>query len=117
MGLAVVFLLTVIVAGVLIYPLLPGRAPVQPEPVLTDGEIERAVRNLRRARSRRGLFCPACGMGYKAGDRFCVRCGGELPQAAAASAGPVCPSCGSPVQESDRFCAKCGHSMVVEEAA
>ena len=117
MGLAVVFLLTVIVAGVLIYPLLPGRAPVQSEPALTDGEIERAVRDLRRARSRSGFFCPACGTGYKAGDHFCVRCGGELPQAAAASAGPACPSCGAPIQESDSFCAKCGHSMVVEEAA
>jgi predicted amidophosphoribosyltransferase len=116
MGLAVVFLLTVIVAGVLIYPLLPGKAPVESEPVLTDGEIERAVRNLRRARSRRGLFCPTCGKGYTAGDRFCVRCGGELPQATAASAGPVCPSCGAPIHEDDRFCAKCGHSMVVEEA-
>lgn len=117
MGLAVVLVLTVIVAGVLIYPLLPGRAPAHSEPDLTDGEIERAVRDLRRARSRSGLFCPACGLGYKAGDRFCVRCGGELPQAVGASAGPVCPSCGAQVQESDRFCAKCGHSMVVEEAA
>lgn len=117
MGLAVVFLLTVIVAGVLIYPLLPGKASAQSEPALTDGEIEQAVRDLRRARSRSGLFCPACGMSHKAGDRFCVRCGGELPQAAGASAGPVCPSCGAPVQETDLFCAKCGHSMVVEEAA
>ena len=116
MGLVVVFLLTVIVAGVLIYPLLPGKAPVQPEPVLTDGEIERAVRNLRQARSRRGLHCPTCGQGYMAGDRFCVRCGGELPQAAGASTGSVCPSCGAPMREDDRFCAKCGHSMVAEEA-
>jgi predicted amidophosphoribosyltransferase len=117
MGLAIVFLLTVIVAGILIYPLLPGRTLVQSEPAVTDGEIERAVRSLRRARSRSGLFCPDCGQGYKAGDRFCVRCGGELPQAAGAATESVCPSCGAPVQESDRFCAKCGHSMVVEEAA
>jgi hypothetical protein len=114
-GVAIFFLLALIAAGIIAYPLLPGRLVAQPEPAVTDGDIERAVRDLRQAPSTGGPSCPTCARAYQAGDRFCVRCGSGLPQPA--SAGPVCPSCGVVVHEGDLFCAKCGHRMASEEAA
>lgn len=117
MGIAIFFLLAVIVTGVIAYPLLPGQTPAQPAPAVTDGDIEKAVQNLRRARGKHSLFCPACGQGYREGDRFCVRCGSALPEAQVAAAGLTCPSCGAIMREDDRFCAKCGHSRTSKEAA
>jgi predicted amidophosphoribosyltransferase len=124
MGVAIFFVLAVIVAAAIVYPLLPGRSTSLPKPTLTDGEIERAVRNLRRARGRDGLFCSICGQAFQPGDRFCVRCGGTLPQpqtdpvgARSKQPSAACPSCGATIREGDEFCAKCGHSVVAEEAA
>ncbi len=111
MSVAVFFLLALIAAGVIVYPLLPGRTPAQPVPAVSDRDIDRAVRRLRRTRSRDGLACPSCGQGYQAGDRFCVRCGSTLPQSGVGSGGPVCPSCGATQREGDLFCAKCGYGL------
>ena len=115
MGVAVFFVLALMAAAVMAYPLLPGRRPGQPAPAVTDGDIERAVRRLRRERSRSGPSCPSCGMSYQPGDRFCVRCGGELPAAPSAAAGALCPACGATVRQDDRFCAKCGQDLVAGE--
>ena len=117
MGIAVFFVLTLIVAAIVIYPLLPGRTAAEPAPAVTDGEIERAVREFRRTGVRAGLLCPACGHSYQAGDSFCVRCGGTLPQAQLATDEPACPSCGVKIREGDQFCAKCGHALGGGEAA
>jgi predicted amidophosphoribosyltransferase len=117
MGIAIFFVLAVIVAVAIVYPLLPGRTTSSPVPKATEEEIERAVRNLRRARSRAGSFCPTCGQAFQPGDRFCVRCGGTLPQSQVAAGGPACPSCGATIREGDQFCGKCGHGIVVEEVA
>jgi uncharacterized OB-fold protein len=118
MGLAIFFLLTVIVVALVAYPLLPGRAPAQSPATVTDADIDQAVRHLRRTRSQSGLRCPACGKGYQAGDRFCVRCGGELPGGPeTAPAGPACPSCGAAIHAGDQFCARCGHSIDAGGAA
>jgi rRNA maturation endonuclease Nob1 len=114
-GIAIFFLLALIVAGFILYPLLPGRAPAPEVLAVTDGAIEQAVRDMRRSRSRPGLNCPACGKGYQVGDHFCVRCGSALPQAA--SPGLVCPSCSTTLEEGDRFCAKCGHQVDSAEVA
>ena len=117
MGIAIFFLLAMIAAGAIIYPLLPGRVLAEPAPAVSDGEIEQAVRRLRRSRTRDGLLCPHCGKGYQAGDRFCVGCGGALPGAEAGSTGPTCPGCGAALRQDDQFCAKCGHRMATEEPA
>ena len=118
MSIVIFFVLALITAVAVAYPLLPGRTPARTVPTVTDKDIERAVRNLRQARGRDGLFCPVCGKGYQAGDRFCVRCGGDLPQArAAAAGGQSCPACGAPVRKGDQFCAKCGHGVTGGEAA
>lgn len=127
MGIAVFFVLAIIVAAAIVYPLLPGRTRALPAPTLTDAEIERAVRRLRKTRSRDGLLCPTCGQAFQPGDRFCVRCGGTLsqPQVDPAGSGrmdaerpsPACPSCGATVREGDEFCAKCGHRIIAEEIA
>ena len=129
MGIAIFFVLALIVAVPIIYPLLPGQTTSLPAPKVTREEIERAVQNLRRARSRDGSFCPTCGQASQPGDRFCVRCGGALfqPQTDPAGAGQtgapgtqpslVCPSCGTTIREGDQFCAKCGHGIVAEEVA
>ena len=115
MGVVVFFLLALIVAGLILYPLLPGRTPAPEVAALTYGDIEQAVRDLRRTRRRSGLTCASCGKGYQAGDRFCVRCGTALPQAA--SSGLVCPSCSTTLKEGDRFCAKCGYKVDSVEVA
>ena len=122
MGVAIFFLLALLAAAAIAYPLLPGRAPAPLAPVVTDGDIEAAVRKLRRARTAGGRACPACGKAYQPGDRFCVRCGGALPpgdqsKTALPPAEPLCPSCGATLQKGDRFCAKCGHTLDGEEAA
>jgi uncharacterized OB-fold protein len=125
MAIVVFFVLAAISVGIIAYPLLPGRRPVQPAPALTDAEIERAVRDLRRTRSvrhthsRDGLSCPSCGKAYQQGDLFCVRCGSTLPEVDAQPE-PVklaCPSCGASLHEGDQFCAKCGHRVATEEGA
>lgn len=117
MGIAVFFLLALVVAAVVIHPLLPGRTKAQATPILADGDIERAVRKLRRARTGTESLCPHCGTAYRSGDLFCVRCGGELPQGTVVLDGSRCPSCGTPSRQGDQFCAKCGHDLAVEEAA
>jgi predicted amidophosphoribosyltransferase len=117
MGVAVVLLLALVATGIVVYPLLPWQAANQPTRAVTDGDIDRVVGDLRKARSRGILLCPACGQGYKAGDRFCVRCGESLPGGEAASTGVVCPSCGVDLHPGDQFCAKCGHHLTTGEAA
>ena len=111
MSVAIFFVLALVAAGIVVYPLLPGRTARQAAPVVVDADIEQAVRKLRRTRSQRGQVCPSCGTAYREGDRFCVHCGGELPEARAVLTGPACPSCGATVQATDQFCAKCGHRM------
>ncbi len=114
MSILVFFLLGLAVAAAIIYPLLPGQRGTPQTATVTDEQIDRAVRDLRRSRQH-GPACPTCGHGYQAGDRFCVHCAGSLPGSQAATAGPACPSCGSPVKDGDRFCARCGHSMPLAE--
>jgi hypothetical protein len=129
-SIAILLLIAIIAAGAIIYPLLPGRTASRPAPalrpaqcagtgstaskVVTDGDIEQAVRDLRRARGRRDLSCPACGKAYQAGDRFCVRCGAGLPEPG--PAGQSCPSCGADLHKGDLFCPKCGRSVPAGEA-
>jgi uncharacterized OB-fold protein len=117
MGIVIFFLLALIAAGAIAYPLLPGRATTNPETAVTDGDIDRAVRHLRRARSKGGHSCPVCGRAHQPGDQFCARCGAALPESRTTPAGPVCPSCGAAIHKSDQFCAKCGHQMTTEEVA
>jgi RNA polymerase subunit RPABC4/transcription elongation factor Spt4 len=121
-GVAVFFVLALLTAGAIVYPLLPGRAPAAPAPAVTDGEIETAVRKLRRARAGGGRACPACGGAYQPGDRYCARCGGALPpgdeiKMQLPPVGPACPSCGALLQDGDKFCSKCGHTLQNEEVA
>jgi predicted amidophosphoribosyltransferase len=117
-SIAIFVLLALGVAVAVIYPLLPGRAPRPSAQRVTDSDIEQAVRRFYGSRRspEADLFCPSCDQGYQPGDRFCVGCGEELPQAASPSDGTVCSSCGNAFRESDRFCAKCGQARPAEEA-
>ena len=117
MALAAFFVLLLVVVAAIGYPLLPGRVPARPVPVMTDADIERAVQKLRRASREAGLNCPACGKGYQAGDRFCVRCGETLPLPEVKPAAVACPSCGAALRGDEVFCSKCGHRLAGEEAA
>lgn len=122
MAIVAFLLLTLACAAVIVYPLLPGRAP-QPAPVsVTDSDIDRAVGQIRQSRAASGRTCAACGRAYQPGDRFCIGCGADLPQPAADAdgadaTGPACPECSAALREGDQFCAKCGHSLVAGEAA
>jgi hypothetical protein len=118
MSIFVFFVLAVIAAAIIAYPMLPGRAPAQPATVLTDGEIEQAVHALRRSRSGGGLVCPSCGRVAQTGDLFCVRCGTGLPESQVQPKADdlVCYSCGAKLHAVDQFCAKCGHPVGTEEA-
>ena len=120
MSIVLFFLLALVVAGIIVYPLLAkqtGNGKPQASPAVTNEDIDRAVDNLRRARSQNGHSCPACGRAYQPGDRFCVRCGHGLPEEKVVSKGPVCPSCGANIHQEDQFCAKCGHDVRAGEAA
>lgn len=52
------------------------------------------------------VFCPSCGQGVSAADRFCRGCGRDL--AAAPPAPHVCAACGESLYADDRFCPGCG---------
>ncbi|MGB2897210.1 MAG: zinc ribbon domain-containing protein [Anaerolineales bacterium] len=54
---------------------------VRPEGRFIDDEIEAAIAQVRSERDEgsRG-FCPSCGSEAKAGDLFCIRCGGALSE-------------------------------------
>jgi predicted amidophosphoribosyltransferase len=122
MGIVLFFLLFLVVAAAVVYPLLPGKvAEATPQAASrrtwTDRQIEAAVRRIQETRSRGGLRCPACGRAYQAGDRFCVRCGADLPQEEAVAAERVCPSCGAALRTADLFCSRCGHRLSGEEAS
>ena len=118
MSIFVFFVLAFIAAGIIAYPMLSGRRPAPAATALTDGEIEQAVRDLRRSRGGGGLVCSSCGRRAQTGDLFCVRCGGSLSQADAGSEpdGLVCSACGAGLHAGDQFCAKCGHPVGAEEA-
>jgi hypothetical protein len=116
-SIVLVLLLFLLAGAAIVYPLLPGRGPKLEAQAVTDAEIEQAVRELRRVRGQEGHHCPACGQIYQVGDRFCVRCGGALPQADARASAPACAACGAAVRQGDEFCAKCGHILGVGEAA
>jgi hypothetical protein len=44
-----------------------------------DEQIEAEVEARRGASARPAGFCPQCGQPAKAGDKFCAKCGAELP--------------------------------------
>jgi predicted amidophosphoribosyltransferase len=115
MGVIIFFLLALVVAGVIAYPLLSRRTTAQPVAAVTDTDIERAVRRLRRVPSAGDQRCPACGRAHQPTDRFCVGCGQVL--SSPASAGLACPSCGTAIRREDRFCARCGETLSTGEAA
>ena len=122
MGIVLFLLLSLLVAAAVVYPLLPGRAvaavpPEAGQQTWTDRRIEAAVRRIHETRSRTGLTCPACGRTYQAGDRFCVRCGADLPLVETAEGGRICPSCGTALREGDVFCSRCGHRLPGEETS
>jgi predicted amidophosphoribosyltransferase len=117
MSIVIFFLMAVVAAAVITYPLLPGSASSQAIAVVTDGDIADAIRTLRRSRHKpeSGLFCPSCGRAYQPGDRFCAGCGGVLP--AVGVTATTCPSCGATLREGDQFCSKCGHNLIAGEVA
>lgn len=120
MGIVLFFVLSVVVGAAIVFPLLPGKAPAAASQAAggrtwTDSQIEGAVRRIRQARNEGGLACPDCGNAYQAGDRFCVRCGAELPLQEEAAGGKVCPSCGAVVRPDELFCSRCGHRLAVAE--
>jgi predicted amidophosphoribosyltransferase len=119
MSVVLFFLLAVVAAGIILYPLLPGRTAARPVRAVTDGDIERAVHDLRQPATKGGQLCPSCGHAFDAQDRFCVRCGAALPgrEREAAVAPAACPSCGAPLRPGDQFCAKCGHRLAGGEVA
>ena len=123
MGMLLFSLLALVVAAAIVYPLLPGRAAAWPQAGASDEQIEAAVGRVRRLRRTRGAgraesaACPACGLEYRPGDAFCVRCGTALPQAAPLSpAGRACPACGAVLHDGDEFCVKCGQALPAGEA-
>jgi DNA-directed RNA polymerase subunit RPC12/RpoP len=122
MGIAVFVVLTLLSAAAIAYPLLnrqaTSRSAGQVARAITDSDIENAMRQMRRSRlspATAGRFrCPACGHGHQPGDRFCVRCGGTLPQTGSpesGSSGLTCPNCDAALREHDQFCAKCGQRI------
>jgi predicted amidophosphoribosyltransferase len=122
MGIVLFFLLFLVVVAIVVYPLLPGRVATAAPPAAshrtwTDRRIKAAVRRVHEARSRTGLICPACGRAYEAGDRFCVRCGTDLPQDKTAEDSKICPSCGGALRPGDIYCSRCGHHLSAEEAS
>lgn len=57
--------------------------------------------------------CPNCGNPYKAGTKFCSKCGHQLktePQAAA-PAPQYCSNCGHALRPNSRFCPNCGQKV------
>jgi DNA-directed RNA polymerase subunit RPC12/RpoP len=89
-----------------------------------EAQVEAMVDALRAQRRRSSaappdgaqvVSCTECGHLGRPGDRFCARCGAQLP--ASPPDGPLaCPDCGTSVEAEDRFCAGCGRLLVKEVA-
>ena len=123
MSLLVFFLLAALTAVAIAYPLLTLPGPAHPEALVTEAEVDGAVRRLREARRRGEVpvsvasrLCPSCSAPYLPGDRFCVRCGQTLAKQEVAP-GPqsraACPACGAALRHDDLFCARCGYRLPV----
>ncbi len=59
------------------------------------------------------VVCPNCQALNQAGDRYCMRCGHELP-----SQGPqkaLCPNCGAETRRDAAFCTNCGTALSQQE--
>lgn len=117
MAILVLVLLFVVAVAAIAYPLLARQAFTAPAGAVTERDVERAVRQLRDAR-RGAHHCPTCGHPYLAGDRFCVKCGADLPADVPAPQPAdlgTCPECGAPLRAGDVFCSKCGHRVAAGE--
>jgi len=54
---------------------------MQPEGRIIDDEIEAAIAQVRSEKDEGSSgYCPSCEAEVKAGDLFCIRCGGTLPE-------------------------------------
>jgi hypothetical protein len=124
MTIVVLLILFILATAAVAYPLLSRQASTASAPAVTDRDIERALRRLRDADPRAApapagdLHCPACAHPYVAGDRFCVKCGADLPAGPIAAPSPValaCPACGASLRAGDVFCSKCGHRAAAGE--
>ena len=56
------------------------------------------------------VLCVGCGHVAAEGDRFCAKCGKELP--IPVEAPTACPACGAALVTDMRFCPKCGKDLV-----
>ncbi len=66
-----------------------------------------------------GNFCGRCGASRAETDRFCNKCGAELPREAAvagAPATPRCPRCSEVLLPDAAFCGMCGLSLRTAQA-
>ncbi len=54
--------------------------------------------------------CTQCGLSYRAGDKFCARCGSPLGV-------PACANCGAAIQAEWKFCKKCGAPIAALQPA
>lgn len=52
------------------------------------------------------MKCPNCKNEYKAGEKFCEKCGAKLPEETARK--QICPNCGKTLDSDASFCTKCG---------
>jgi RNA polymerase subunit RPABC4/transcription elongation factor Spt4 len=115
-------LLALLAIAAIAYPLLPGQIAKASAAVITDHEIEMAVRKLRDSRSKANSSCPRCRAVYQPGDRFCIKCGEALSEASSVVQGrrqqslEACTACGALVRSDDSFCPKCGQPAAVQES-
>jgi Double zinc ribbon len=91
----------------------PGPA-VGPSPGNEDAK-KRPSRFMQFLQS--GWTCPECGEGALPGDKFCPRCGADIPSPTVAELGSgtarslSCRNCGTPATTGSRFCTGCGASL------
>jgi predicted amidophosphoribosyltransferase len=114
MSVVIFLVLAFVTAAVIAFPLLPAATASQAVTVPGNGAAGRSARRSGQAGSKPGRACPSCGAPVQPGDRFCVKCGGTLPQTRPAAR--TCPACGASLEAEDRFCRKCGHNLPAEGA-
>jgi hypothetical protein len=107
------FLLALIAAGAIVYPLLPGRRAAQAVPAIADKDIEQAVRRLRSTLSlHTGQAASAVVQSRGTpGQAKGGQAQGPAPTVGVQAGAPRCPACGRAYRPGDQFCVGCGAAL------
>jgi pSer/pThr/pTyr-binding forkhead associated (FHA) protein/uncharacterized RDD family membrane protein YckC len=95
----------------LLFQTEPGLAATAATPI---PEVPKPVSAPAEGGTDEASKCPSCGLEVSTDDKFCRRCGKDLP--ARSERQVVCGNCGAAVEMPAEFCRSCGKPMLAQPA-